>query len=119
VIIRDATVAADYVASWTSFYQGQTTRPWPEVVQDVRRDVQAVIEQDGAFVVSGDLAAFVCRLPRLRRAAAPAGTASPQLPGGALLVAGKGARPRHSRRVFSSLSTRSWLPALPVTKPTV
>jgi len=27
----------------------------------VRLDVQAVIEQDGAFVVSGDLAAFVCR----------------------------------------------------------
>ena len=61
VIIRDATVAADYVASWASFYQDQIARPWPEVVQDVRGDVQAVIEQDGAFVVSGDLAAFVCR----------------------------------------------------------
>lgn len=33
----------------------------PEVVQDVRRDVQAVIDHQGAFVVSGDLAAFVCR----------------------------------------------------------
>jgi hypothetical protein len=54
-------VAADYVASWASFYQGPIARPWPEVVQDVRRDVQAVIEQDGAFVVSGDLAGFVCR----------------------------------------------------------
>lgn len=61
VVIRDATVAADYVASWASFYQDQIARPWPEVVQDVRQDVQAVIEQDGAFVVSGDLAAFVCR----------------------------------------------------------
>jgi SAM-dependent methyltransferase len=61
VVIRDATVAADYVASWASFYQDQIARPWPEVVQDVRQDVQAVIDHEGAFVVSGDLAAFVCR----------------------------------------------------------
>jgi len=61
VVIRDATVAADYVASWASFYQDQIPRPWPEVVQDVRQGVQAVIDQEGAFVVSGDLAAFVCR----------------------------------------------------------
>jgi hypothetical protein len=44
-----------------SFYQDQIARPWPEVVQDVRQDVQAVIDHEGAFVVSGDLAAFVCR----------------------------------------------------------
>jgi hypothetical protein len=61
VVIRDATVAADYVASWATFYQDQIARPWPEIVQDVRRDVQAVIDHEGAFVVSGDLAAFVCR----------------------------------------------------------
>ena len=61
VVIRDATVAAEYVASWATFYQDQITRPWPEVVQDVRQAVQAVIDDEGAFVVSGDLAAFVCR----------------------------------------------------------
>ncbi len=61
VVIRDAAVAADYVASWATFYQDQIDRPWPEVVQDVRQDVQAVIDHEGAFVVSGDLAAFVCR----------------------------------------------------------
>jgi SAM-dependent methyltransferase len=61
VVIRDAAVAADYTASWGSFYQDQIARPWPEVVEDVRRDVQAVIDCDGAFEVSGDLAAFVCR----------------------------------------------------------
>jgi SAM-dependent methyltransferase len=61
VVIRDAAVAADYVASWAGFYQDQIARPWPEVVRDVRQDVQAVIDQEGAFVVSGDLAAFVCR----------------------------------------------------------
>jgi len=61
VVIRDAAVAADYVASWASFYQDQVNRPWPEVVEDVRRHLQAVIDRDGAFVTSGDLAAFVCR----------------------------------------------------------
>jgi len=61
VVIRDATVAAEYVASWATFYQDQIDRPWPEVVQDVRQDVQAVIDHEGAFVVSGDLAAFICR----------------------------------------------------------
>jgi SAM-dependent methyltransferase len=61
VIIRDAQVAADFAASWASFYQHETTRPWPEVVQDVRRDVQAVIDRQGAFVTYGDVAAFICR----------------------------------------------------------
>jgi SAM-dependent methyltransferase len=61
VVIRDAAVAAEYVASWASFYSGQAGRPWPEVVQDVRRQVQAAIDRDGAFITTGDLAAFVCR----------------------------------------------------------
>ena len=61
VVVRDATVAADYVASWASFYSAQIPTPWPEVVEDVRHDVQAVIDREGGFVVSGDLAAFVCR----------------------------------------------------------
>ena len=37
VVIQDATVTADYVASWATFYQDQIARPWPEVVQDVRQ----------------------------------------------------------------------------------
>ena len=61
MIIRDARLAADFVASWASFYQHETTRPWPEVVEDVRQDVQAVIDHEGAFVCYGDVAAFVCR----------------------------------------------------------
>jgi SAM-dependent methyltransferase len=61
VVIRHAAVAAEYVASWAGFYQDQVARPWADVVADVRRQVQAVIDRDGAFVVSGDLAAFVCR----------------------------------------------------------
>jgi SAM-dependent methyltransferase len=61
VVIRDAALAADYVASLASHYQDEVARPWPEVVEDVRQGVQAVIDHDGAFITSGDLAAFVCR----------------------------------------------------------
>lgn len=61
VVIRDAAVAADYVASWASFHQDQVSRPWPEVVADVHRQVQATINDDGALITSGDLAAFICR----------------------------------------------------------
>lgn len=61
VVIRDAAVAADYVASMADHYQHETTRPWTEVAADVRRAVQAVIDTDGAFITSGDLAAFICR----------------------------------------------------------
>ena len=61
VVIRDAAVAADYVASWAGFFQDQVDRPWADVVAEVRQEVQAVIDREGAFVVSGDLAAFMCR----------------------------------------------------------
>ena len=61
VVIRDAALAADYVASLASHHQDQTVRPWSDVVEEVRQDVQAVIDRDGAFIVYGDLAAFVCR----------------------------------------------------------
>ena len=61
VVIRDAAVAADYVASLASYYQAETTRPWDDVVEAVRGDVQAVIDRQGSFMTAGDLAAFVCR----------------------------------------------------------
>jgi SAM-dependent methyltransferase len=61
VIIREATVAAGYVASLGTHYQDETARPWPDVVEDVQRQVQAVIDDQGAFITSGDLAAFLCR----------------------------------------------------------
>jgi hypothetical protein len=60
-MIRDATVAADYVASWAGFYQDQVPRPWADVATEVRQEVQAVIDREGALTVFGDLAAFVCR----------------------------------------------------------
>ena len=61
VIIRDATVAADYIASLASHYQDETTRPWDEIVEDVCQHVQAAIDDQGAFTTSGDLAAFICQ----------------------------------------------------------
>ncbi len=61
VVIRDATVAAGYVASLASHYQNETARSWDDVVEDVRQQVQAAIDGEGAFITSGDLAAFVCQ----------------------------------------------------------
>jgi SAM-dependent methyltransferase len=61
VTIKDASVAADYVASVADHYEDEIARPWSEVVEDVRRSVQRVIDAEGAFAVSGDVGAFVCR----------------------------------------------------------
>jgi hypothetical protein len=41
-------------------YQDEITRPWNDVVQEVRQQVQAVINDQAAFTTS-DHAAFVCR----------------------------------------------------------
>jgi len=61
VVIRDAAVAADYVASLADHYQDEVARPWADVVEDVREQVQAVIGERGALTTYGDVAAFVCR----------------------------------------------------------
>jgi len=51
----------DFVASWAGFYQDQVARSWADIVAEVRQEVQAVIDREGTFIASGDLAAFVCR----------------------------------------------------------
>ena len=61
VLIEDAAVAADYVSSLADHYQPQVTRPWRDIAEDVRRQVQAVIDAEGEFRTAGDIAAFVCR----------------------------------------------------------
>ena len=61
LVIRDAAVAADYVSSLADHYQPQVARPWTDVAEDVRGQVQAVIDTAGEFRTAGDLAAFVCR----------------------------------------------------------
>ncbi len=60
VELTDASIAAYYVASTEDHYQPQTTRPWAEVVEEVRGSVQRIIDQSGAFVVRGATGAFVC-----------------------------------------------------------
>jgi len=61
VIIKDATVAADYVTSLADHYQAQAARPWHEVASDVQQQVQTAIDTNGEFRTAGDVAAFVCR----------------------------------------------------------
>ncbi|HYN34492.1 MAG TPA: class I SAM-dependent methyltransferase [Ilumatobacteraceae bacterium] len=60
VVLTDASVAADYVASVEDHYQPETTRPWSEVVDDVRGSVQRQIDANGSFVVRGHSGAFIC-----------------------------------------------------------
>jgi hypothetical protein len=61
VVITDASVAADYVASLADHYQPHVARPWGEVAEDVREQVQAVIDAENEFRTAGDMAAFVCQ----------------------------------------------------------
>jgi SAM-dependent methyltransferase len=61
VVIRDAAIVTDYVASWSSFYHDQTARPWPEVADEVGRRVQDIIDREGAFLDYGDPVTFLCR----------------------------------------------------------
>jgi SAM-dependent methyltransferase len=61
VVIEDASVAADYVNSVADHYQPEVARPWRQVAEDVRAQVQAVIDTEGDFRTAGDVAAFVCR----------------------------------------------------------
>jgi SAM-dependent methyltransferase len=61
VEIRDASVAADYVTSLAGHYQPHVARPWRDVAEEVREQVQAVIDAEGAFCTAGDVTAFVCR----------------------------------------------------------
>ena len=60
VTLTDASIAADYVASVADLYRHETSRPWRDVVEDVRAGVQREIDTNGRFVVRGDTGAFIC-----------------------------------------------------------
>jgi SAM-dependent methyltransferase len=60
VVLADASIAADYVASTEDHYQPETARPWSEVVDDVRQSVRRTIHDSGSFVVRGRTGAFIC-----------------------------------------------------------
>ncbi|HEY1740905.1 MAG TPA: class I SAM-dependent methyltransferase [Acidimicrobiia bacterium] len=61
VVVRDADLVADYVASTGDHYEHEIDRPWSEVVDDVRAAVQQVIDAEGSFTIKGETGAFVCR----------------------------------------------------------
>ena len=61
VSITDASIAADYVASTADHYADETSRPWSDVVDEVRTAVQHEIDTTGSFIVTGDTGAFICR----------------------------------------------------------
>jgi SAM-dependent methyltransferase len=61
VVISDAAVVADYVASVADAYQDQVACPWPVIVEGTRNAVQAVIDRDGTFTTAGDSGAFICQ----------------------------------------------------------
>lgn len=61
VIITDADVVADYVASVADAYQDQLTEDWTDVVESTRQAAQAVIDRHGRITTKGDTGAFVCR----------------------------------------------------------
>lgn len=61
VTLTDASIAADYVASVADHYQHQVERPWSELVADVGREVQRIIDTEGAFTVVGEAGAFICQ----------------------------------------------------------
>lgn len=60
VLVTDAGIIADYVASTADHYEHEIGRPWAEVVAAVRVAVQADIDATGTFVARGESGAFVC-----------------------------------------------------------
>lgn len=60
VSVSDASIAAEYVASVADHYEGEVDRSWGEVVEEVRRAVQRVIDAEGFFAIAGDSGAFIC-----------------------------------------------------------
>jgi len=59
--ITDASIAADYVATTTDNYADETSRPWSDVVDEVRTAVHHEIDTIGSFALTGDTGAFICR----------------------------------------------------------
>lgn len=59
VKLTDAAIAADYVSGVADQYEHETSRPWPEVVEEVRTAIQNEIDTTGAFLVRGETGAFI------------------------------------------------------------
>ena len=60
VVLTDAAVAADYVASVEDHYAHEVSCPWASIVETVRTSVQQVIDTEGSFIDYGEVGAFIC-----------------------------------------------------------
>lgn len=61
VVIDDAEIVADYVASVADHYQPEVNCPWDQVVNECRRAAREIIDRVGMLVTAGDVGVFVCR----------------------------------------------------------
>ncbi|HUQ39884.1 MAG TPA: class I SAM-dependent methyltransferase [Acidimicrobiales bacterium] len=61
VVVRDAEALAGYVASIGDLFESQVTKPWTEVVEDLRSEAAHRIGRDGEMRLSTSVGAFVCR----------------------------------------------------------
>jgi SAM-dependent methyltransferase len=59
-VVTDPEVIAGYVASVGDLYGPELGGSWGSLVADVRERAAQIIERDGAFVIEGDVGAFVC-----------------------------------------------------------
>ncbi len=60
-VVTDSEIIAGYVTSVGDIYGRELTYSWDRLVDDVRCRVGEVIHHDGAFIVEGDVGAFVCK----------------------------------------------------------
>ena len=61
VVITDADVVADYIASVADAYEDQVAEDWGDVVEATRQAAQDKIDRHGRITTSGETGAFVCR----------------------------------------------------------
>jgi len=59
-IITDPDVVAGYLASVEDLYGSDFDGPWDDLVIAVRATAAETIDRDGAFIVEGDVGAFIC-----------------------------------------------------------
>ena len=60
-VVTDPQVIAGYVASVGGIYGNELNGSWDRLVEDVHSRAAEVIARDGAFIVEGDVGAFICR----------------------------------------------------------
>jgi SAM-dependent methyltransferase len=60
VVLKDANVVANFVASVGDRYESEIRVPWTTIVDEVRRKVRRIIGEKGSFMTSADVGVFIC-----------------------------------------------------------